>query len=283
MTLREMDKGALLRDRIRGNFDRASGEYARFEGERAFFGRLTREALALAPLARGARVLDVGCGTGASLQALTAAVGTEGRAVGLDLSLGMLREARRALGGEAALVAADGCSFGGTFREDFDAVLYNAVLFLLPDARASLASAHQVLRPGGVVLVANLEGAFARGTGRPVPDLLAEQGHTPGRHALSPWPKVLEALGEFFEPPVVRRFTASLDAAAFRAFYSMEPMSAGLLPSLPYPERRAAVEALAAAWEGSGQTIDQVWNLASARKPHGRSARRRRDREGTGS
>lgn len=261
------DKRAQVRERIRGNFDRAAPHYARFEAEGAFFARLTREALALAPPPRGARALDVGCGTGASLRALAEAVGAGGRVVGLDLSLGMLREARRELGPSAALVAADGCAFGGLFREAFDAVLYGAVLFLLPDARASLASAREVLRPGGRVFVANLEGASVGPAGRPVPEVLAERGYSPGRHALSPWATVVAALEEQFDDVVQRRLAIPLDPAGFRAFYGMEPMSAGLLPTLPYPDRRAAVDALAVAWEAEGQTVAQTWNLASARKP----------------
>jgi ubiquinone/menaquinone biosynthesis C-methylase UbiE len=220
----------------------------------------------MAPPLRGRRVLDVGCGTGASLETLLEAVGPQGRAVGLDASLGMLREARRRLPRGSPLVLLDGCAFGRAFRRPFDAVVYNAVLFMLPDARASLASAVQVLAPGGVVLVANLEGAFLSPEGKPVPEVLADRGYTPGRHALSPWATVVAALEESLGSPEVRRLTVPMEPAGFRAFYGMEPMSAGLLPSLPYPERRAAVESLSREWDECGQRVEQVWNLASATK-----------------
>jgi ubiquinone/menaquinone biosynthesis C-methylase UbiE len=50
------------------------------------------EALALEP---GQAVLDVGCGTGASFARLVAAVGPDGRVLGVDHSEGMLAVARR--------------------------------------------------------------------------------------------------------------------------------------------------------------------------------------------
>lgn len=61
------------------------------------------EALAAGGRARGARVLDLPCGTGQSLDGLAAAVGAGGRVIGADLSRGMLgratkRVARRGLG-----------------------------------------------------------------------------------------------------------------------------------------------------------------------------------------
>ncbi|MBL4687152.1 MAG: methyltransferase domain-containing protein [Nannocystaceae bacterium] len=49
-------------------------------------------ALQLVP---GMTVVDVGCGTGASFDALVAAVGPTGRVIGIDASAGMLRKAAR--------------------------------------------------------------------------------------------------------------------------------------------------------------------------------------------
>jgi len=54
--------------------------------------RLAVEAL---KIEEGSFVLDLPCGTGQSFNALAAAVGESGRVVGVDLSPGMLREAKR--------------------------------------------------------------------------------------------------------------------------------------------------------------------------------------------
>jgi demethylmenaquinone methyltransferase/2-methoxy-6-polyprenyl-1,4-benzoquinol methylase len=61
-------------------------------------GRWRRAAVRAARLSRGGSALDVACGTGKLTAALAAAVGPEGRVVGVDLSPAMLDEARHAFG-----------------------------------------------------------------------------------------------------------------------------------------------------------------------------------------
>jgi hypothetical protein len=70
----------------------------------------------------------------------------------------------------------------------------------------------------------------------------------------------------------VRRWRLELEPGQFLAFYGLQPMSAGLLPGLPYPERRRVVEELAREAERDGRRLEQVWVLASARKPIGAAA-----------
>ena len=57
--------------------------------------RLRADAVARLALGEGARVLDLGCGTGLSLPLLRAAVGESGAVYGVDLSPDMLAAARR--------------------------------------------------------------------------------------------------------------------------------------------------------------------------------------------
>lgn len=61
-------------------------------------GRWRRAAVRAAGLSRGGSAVDVACGTGKLTAALAGAVGPEGRVVGVDISLGMLDEARRVFG-----------------------------------------------------------------------------------------------------------------------------------------------------------------------------------------
>lgn len=265
---KEGDKGLRIRERIRGSFDRAAIEYSRLEARRAFFGNLAQRLLDLAPSLRGKLILDVGCGSGASLGVLRLAVGAAGTVVGLDVSSGMLREAKRQMGDEALVVLADGCGFGRTFQSVFDAVVYNAVLFILPDAAASLESAAAVLVPGGSVLISSLEGLYVGPDRRPVTEFLAERGHVPGRHALSPWPLVVPPLERFFVLQSFEKQVTSLTVTEFLDFYGLEPMSAGLLPSVPYPKRKAVFQELARDWERQRLEIVQVWTLAVALKPN---------------
>ncbi len=103
--------------------------------------------------------------------------------------------------------------------------------------------------------------------GEPVPDALARMGVAAGNHAVSPWPAVEGALREIFEAPSLRRWSVQLSPDRFEAFYGLEPMSAGLMPGLPYGARRQVVEEAARQWRAEGRSLEQVWVLACAAKP----------------
>lgn len=104
------------------------------------------EAELVARYAPAGRVLEAGCGTGQIL----ARLGRAGvRAVGVDLSSGMLRQARsraRALvrGDLTALPFGDG---------QFDAVCCFKVLAHVPDIGRAMAELGRLVRPGGFLIV----------------------------------------------------------------------------------------------------------------------------------
>jgi SAM-dependent methyltransferase len=93
----------------------------------------------------GARVLDLGTGTGLAGQIAREAVGSEGFVVGVDPSVPMLERARTR---GVIVVAAvfPGLPFGDGV---FDAALANLVLSHLGDYERGLADAVRVLRAGG--------------------------------------------------------------------------------------------------------------------------------------
>lgn len=267
MAAENADRALEIRERIRGNFDRAAGVYADFEAERFFFRSLVGELLNEAPLLEGARVLDVGCGTGASLRVLAERVGPEGACVGLDISLGMLGEARARLGEGASLVLLDACAFERAFRSRFRAVVYNAVLHMLPDVPASLACARSVLEPSGTVLASYLDRTAASHGGGSLTELLQARGYATGRHAVATWESIEEALRALFEDVRVREVSIELKPGDVLGFYGMGPMCAALLPKLPPSERLRVLQELMEEWKGEGRTLTQVWKLASARAP----------------
>lgn len=96
----------------------------------------------------GARLLDLGCGTGHHL----AWARTRGYAVaGTDGSEAMLAEARRLNpGSDLRLARADAVPFEDA---SFEAVLCIEVLRYLPDVAPCIAEIARVLKPGGVALV----------------------------------------------------------------------------------------------------------------------------------
>lgn len=95
----------------------------------------------------GARVLDVGCGTGELYGLLPKDI----RYVGIDLSEPYIRQARARFGAPAEFVCADlGAVDFGRFAE-FDRVIGTGILHHLDDHEVSrlMAAAHACLAPGG--------------------------------------------------------------------------------------------------------------------------------------
>ncbi|HOG45569.1 MAG TPA: methyltransferase domain-containing protein [Anaerolineae bacterium] len=141
-----------LYDALAADYDRFVDWPARLTHELPFLERLFHE--------HGVRrVLDAACGTGRHALAL-AARGYE--AAGADSSLPMVERARAAAeaeGRDVPFVAAGLGELAPAFPSEFDAILClgNSLPHLLtPEAeRAALADFHELLRPGGLVVIQN--------------------------------------------------------------------------------------------------------------------------------
>lgn len=98
---------------------------------------------------RGADVLDVATGTGLVARELVGPLGPSGRVVGIDMSVEMLRQARRVCDPSACcFIRADAQALpfrGGVF----DAVVCVAAVPYFADPRAALAQWRRVCRPQG--------------------------------------------------------------------------------------------------------------------------------------
>ena len=105
----------------------------------------------------GHRVLDVGCGPGEYLRRLPAGV----RAVGVDLSVGMAREAAA----YASAAVADVVELP-LRTATFDRVLAPHMLYHAEDIPAACAELRRVLRPGGVLLAVTNGGDHLDGFAR---------------------------------------------------------------------------------------------------------------------
>lgn len=105
-----------------------------------------RRLIALAGLARGAVVVDYGCGTGVLFQELVAA-GL--RPIGLDVSADMLLAAPRLP--EVLKLRADGSRIP-LADGSVDGVFCRGSVHHLPDVGGSFAEIARVLRPGGVLV-----------------------------------------------------------------------------------------------------------------------------------
>jgi S-adenosylmethionine-diacylgycerolhomoserine-N-methlytransferase len=113
------------------------------------FGRDTLiEGLAARP---GMRVLEVACGTGRNLAKIGKAWPGV-RLFGLDISAEMLKSARAALGGEAALGEGDACAFDPQTllgEPQFERIVLSYSLSMIPAWESALDHAAAQLAPGG--------------------------------------------------------------------------------------------------------------------------------------
>jgi arsenite methyltransferase len=119
--------------------------------------QLARDALGAVP---GERIADVGCGPGFQTAELLERVGADGRVVGLDSSPAMLAAASARCAGHrnAVFLAADVTSLP-VQESGFDAALCVQVLEYVTDVAAALAALHRILRPGGRLVVWDVDWA----------------------------------------------------------------------------------------------------------------------------
>ena len=133
-------------------FNRTAYQYRNIDKATGFGSGLwyRRKALLQAGLKNGMRVLDVACGPALVAQCARDIVGTSGSVVGLDPSLGMLREAQK--GPCRALVIGVGERL--PFPDaSFDFLSMGYALRHVSDLRTAFAEYRRVLKPGGVVLL----------------------------------------------------------------------------------------------------------------------------------
>lgn len=111
------------------------------------------KVLSLVGEARGADILDVGCGTGHMSQPLARG----NRVVGVDLSAEMLRFARNK-GLAAVRAPAEALPFRSA---SFDVVLATSVIQLIPDGRLFAAELVRVAKPDGRVVLTTINAESA--------------------------------------------------------------------------------------------------------------------------
>jgi len=110
--------------------------------------RWRQSAVGVLGLKPGDAALDLCCGTGDFLVPLRAAVGPNGRVVGVDFSDEMLRIAHGKLGDGVQLSLADACDLP-IASESFEAVSVGWGLRNVPDISKALHEAARVLKPNG--------------------------------------------------------------------------------------------------------------------------------------
>jgi SAM-dependent methyltransferase len=121
----------------------------RFEGMIAPVGRALLERAAFRA---GERVLDIGCGAGATSLEIANRLGVSGAVLGLDISPALVaaaeRRARAAGAGNLSFRCADAAT-ASLEGPAFDRLFSRFGVMFFPDARGAFANLHRFVRPGG--------------------------------------------------------------------------------------------------------------------------------------
>ena len=138
------------REQTQRNYDRMARWYDLFaSSERKF----TEIGLRMLDAHRGERILEIGSGTGHALAELATMVGETGFAVGVELSTGMIRAAKKRIGAirpERGAAMLQGDALNLPFAEaSFDAIFLSFTLELFDDIPVVLEQCQNVLEPHG--------------------------------------------------------------------------------------------------------------------------------------
>jgi ubiquinone/menaquinone biosynthesis C-methylase UbiE len=142
------------RERALATYNAAADSYD--DVANSFWHRFGRRTIERLDLKRGAEVLDVCCGSGASAIPAAQVVGPEGSVLGIDLAERLLEVARA----KAKVHGLENVEFRAGDMVDlrlpessFDAVVCVFGIFFVPDMTAAVRELWKVVRPGGKLAI----------------------------------------------------------------------------------------------------------------------------------
>ncbi|MHB8205027.1 MAG: class I SAM-dependent methyltransferase [Desulfomonilaceae bacterium] len=262
-----MDEKKILKikEAIRRNFEQSPYKYETFEQKHGFFSALNAALIDTLDIHGNPRILDIGCGTGASSRQILSAI-PGSKVWGLDNSPAMLEIARKNNPASLRLkfIEGDAADIRNFVKERMDVVIYSASIFLIPDYKASLNQAWELLELGGKLGLTYMVGIFEN-SGE---NAFVSADHQARTNVSQKKPVEFDSLTLFvenlFSGAKVQTKDFICDIEMLRAFFSIPAMSAGLYPSLVYEDRLKMLKTLFS--HLSCDNLSFRWNLITATK-----------------
>ena len=242
-----MEEGKItkIKKAVKGNFELSPAYYQSFEDRYSFFRSLNEALVSGMDLPADADILDVGCGTGASCLQLLEAL-PKSRVWGLDNSPAMLETARSRTdeSDRLSFVEGDAGMLADYFSFQFDAVIYSASIFLIPDFKESLRQANDLLKKGGRIGLSFMDGLYDLDGNNllEIADREAKEGVSLRRPVTLP--EFQSFFAEMFPGHKFWQEDFRLPKELLREFFSVPAMSAGLFPGFEYTDRVGKVSRL---------------------------------------
>jgi ubiquinone/menaquinone biosynthesis C-methylase UbiE len=152
-------------------FSHSHSETERLVRQAEFLRPITHRLLTSAGLEKGMRVLDIGCGPGDVTILVAELVGPTGRVVGIDSNKEIIRAARQRRSepgfNNVEFIHSDAEKFDR--YSDYDAVVCRYVLIHQTDPARFLRVMTELVRPGGVIAVHEMDASRGIHSNPPIP------------------------------------------------------------------------------------------------------------------
>jgi SAM-dependent methyltransferase len=256
-----------LKRNVAENFNQSYQIYHAFEAKHRLFETLALALATFIELPERSDVLDVGCGNGISARALNDKYGC--RVLGVDLSEKMVAAGRSLCKtDDIRLEVGDGerlSSIVGLRR--FDCVVYNASIFIFPNASRSIREAAACLKPGGAIAFSYYPDIQDDAGEDLIPRLFERIGQPiPKFRVIAGYRQICQAIERYCGPLRQHRWHLPLDADFLIDFFSIPAQSASLFPGHDFNARQALVHRLFADLQAVAKKGRIVWRLAGAQK-----------------